>query len=64
MFEDNKKENRRKNFTSKKKKDSSKRRFNSLDDDVIPRSGKHIKSHKDNMKADEIWEEWQNREEE
>lgn len=61
MFEDNK-ENRRKTFNNKKKKTSPKHRFSDDEDGGFKQGNR--KYQKDNIKADEIWEEWNNRENE
>jgi len=58
MFED-KKENRRKHLTSNKKKESSKRKHKYEDDDFIPRK-RSPKHDKEDVRAEEIWEEWEN----
>lgn len=58
MFDD-KKENRRKHLNNNKKKDSSKKRLRHDDDDFAPKR-KSLRFHKDDTRADEIWEEWQN----
>ena len=64
MFDENKKENRRKNLNTKKKKVNSKKRFQDFNEDVYFGDGNNIRYEKNNIKADEIWEEWNNRENE
>jgi hypothetical protein len=63
MFDENKKENRRKNLNTKKKKENSKKRLQNYNEDLSFGDSHNIKYEKNNMKADEIWEEWYNREE-
>jgi hypothetical protein len=60
MFED-KKENRRKTLNNKKKKESFKKHIYQ-EDESAPKN-KRFKNNKENMRADEIWEEWHNSEE-
>jgi hypothetical protein len=62
MLDENKKENRRKNLNTKKKKVNSKKRFQDFNEDASFGDGHNIRYEKNNIKADEIWEEWNNRE--
>lgn len=59
MFDD-KKENRRKHLTNNKKRESSKRKHKYDEDDFIPRK-RSPKYDKEDARAEEIWEEWENR---
>ena len=64
MLDENKKENRRKNLNTKKKKVNSKKRFQDFNEDPSFGDSHSIRYEKNNIKADEIWEEWNNRENE
>jgi hypothetical protein len=61
MLDENKKENRRKNLNTKKKKVNSKKRFQDFNEDSSFGDSHSIRYEKNNIKADEIWEEWKNR---
>ena len=60
MFDDNKKENRRKHLNNKKK-DSFKKRI--CEDEDLSHKKKSIKNSLRDARADEIWEEWENQDE-
>lgn len=59
MFDDNKKENRRKHLNINKKKDSFKKRIRYEDEEYTPKKKSHKNSLRD-TRADELWEEWEN----
>lgn len=60
MFDDNQKETRRKHLNNKKK-DSFKKRI--CEDEELSKKKKSIKNSLKDIIANELWEEWENKEE-